>query len=102
MDPFFAFGSYPTKTLTPETLIFLVGTQRDALLFINLCLKLKMVNYAKVILPTESEIQTVLNAASETPKTTLQLIEKIEPNRQAFVLRGLVWLIKLGILRISP
>jgi pyridoxal/pyridoxine/pyridoxamine kinase len=65
-------------------------------------MKLKMVDYAKVMLPNESEIQTVLNSAYETPKTALQLIEKIEPNRQAFVLRSLAWLMKLGVLKLNP
>jgi hypothetical protein len=102
MDPFFAFASYPTNTLTPETMLTLVGTREEALQFISRSMKLKMVDYAKVMLPIESEIQTVLCAASETPKTALQLIEKIEPNRQAFVLRSLVWLMKLGVLKLNP
>jgi len=102
MDPFFAFASYPTNTLTPETMLTLIGTREEALQFISRSMKLKMVDYAKMMLPNQSEIQMVLGAASETPKSALQLIEKIEPNRQAFVLRSLVWLMKLGVLKLNP
>jgi hypothetical protein len=52
------------------------------------------------VLPSEAEVQLVLNAASSGAKTALELIQTITPERQAFVFRSLVWLVKLGILKV--
>lgn len=100
MDPFHAFASYSTETLTRETKLSLVGNRQQATHLIKEALKLKMVNYAKAVLLTEVEMQAVLNAATEEPKVALLLIDAIEEKRKDFALRSLVWLCKLGCLRI--
>ena len=56
---------------------------------------------SKLVLPTDAEIAEVLNAAAHGPCSAQALIQDIEPSRQAFVLRSLVWLLKLGVLRLS-
>ena len=63
--------------------------------------RLMLVNYASFIFPKEDEIRAVLCAAesylpNSVPASTL--IEHITPERHAYVLRGLVWLCKLGLL----
>ncbi len=100
MDPFHAFASYPTQALTPQTLLALVDA--NAKLAVQRALpyrQLAMVDFAKVILPTEAEIVSVLNAAAQT-QTAQALVAGIAQERQAFVFRSLAWLLKLGVLRV--
>jgi glycosyltransferase involved in cell wall biosynthesis len=102
MDPFFAFESYPTQTLKPTSVLALVdATATEALLRVNQYKSLAMVNFAKLVLPTDAEIVHVLNAAAQGPSSAQALVQGIEPSRQAFVLRSLAWLLKLGVLRLA-
>ena len=101
MDPFHAFASYPTQTLTPQTVLALVDADPAiALARVGAYQKLAMVNFAKMVLPSEAEVQLVLNAAAPGAKTALELIQAIPDKRQAHVFRALVWLLKLGILKV--
>ena len=100
MDPFHAFASYPTQTLTAQTVLALVDADADtALQRATSFRQLAMVGYAKVILPTEAEIVSVLNTAAQ-PLTAQALVAGFAQERQAFVFRSLVWLLKLGVLRV--
>ena len=102
MDPFFAFESYPTQTLKLTSVLALAdASATEALLSVNHYKSLAMVNFAKLVLPTDTEIEHVLNAASQGPSSAQALIQGIEPSRQAFVLRSLAWLLKLGVLRLA-
>jgi starch synthase len=101
MDPFHAFASYPTQTLTPQTVLALVDADSAiALARVGAYQKLAMVNFAKMVLPSEVEVQLVLNAAASGAKTALELIQAIPDKRQASVFRALVWLLKLGLLKV--
>jgi glycosyltransferase involved in cell wall biosynthesis len=101
MDPFNSFASYPTNTFTPETLLSLVDSQKETMEFVYKVLQLKMVNYSYDVLPSAEEIKIIICSASETPKKAINLLVNIESHRKAFVLRGLVWLIKLGVFKVS-
>jgi hypothetical protein len=50
-------------------------------------------------LPTETEIASVLHAASQ-PQAAQALLAGIAQERQAFVFRSLAWLLKLGVLKV--
>ena len=102
MDPFHAFASYPTRALTPQTPLALVDADADIAIERTLAYRqLAMVDFAKVILPTEAEIEFVLHAASQ-PQTAQTLVANIAQERQAFVFRSLAWLLKLGVLKVVP
>ena len=102
MDPFFAFESYPTQTLKPTSMLTLADASApEALLRVNQYKALAMVNFAKLVLPTDAEIVYVLNAAAYGATSAQALVQGLEPSRQAFVLRSLAWLLKLGVLRLS-
>ena len=60
-----------------------------------------MVNFAQLVFPSDQEITQVLCAAEKGPSSAQALLEGVEPSRQAFVLRALVWLLKLGVLRLA-
>jgi hypothetical protein len=101
MDPFHAFAAYPTHTLTPQTLLAL--SDADAAQALERAMsyrQLAMVDFAKVILPTREEIQSVLAACEQGPRPAEQLVQSLPAERQAFVFRCLVWLVKLGVLRV--
>jgi hypothetical protein len=101
MDPFHAFASYPTQLLTEQTVLGLVDGDADtAVKRILAYRQLAMIDFAKVILPTEAEIRAVLQAAATGPKTAVALIATIPTERQAFVFRSLAWLAKLGVLKV--
>jgi starch synthase len=101
MDPFFAFESYPTQTLKPTSVLALVdASATEAWLRLNQYKSLAMVNFAKFVSPNDAEIANVLGAAAQGPCSAQALIQGIEPSRQAFVLRSLAWLLKLGVLRL--
>jgi hypothetical protein len=102
MDPFFAFESYPTQTLKPTSMLMLAdATAPEALFRVNQYKGLAMVNFAKLVLPTDAEIAQVLETAAQGPTSAQALIQGTEPSRQAFVLRSLAWLLKLGVLRLA-
>jgi len=100
MDPFHAFASYPTQVLTPQTLLALVDADANTAITRALAYRqLTMVDYAKVILPSEAEIRSVLQGA-QSPSTASDLIEGTAQERRALVYRALVWLVKLGVLKV--
>ncbi|NDD14456.1 MAG: glycosyltransferase, partial [Betaproteobacteria bacterium] len=93
MDPFHAFASYPTQTLTAQKVLALVDADADTALQRAASYRpLAMVDFAKVILPTEAEVAPVLRAASQ-PQPAQMLLKDVAPERQAFVFRALAWLL---------
>jgi hypothetical protein len=73
----------------------------EILAYIKSLLALSMVNYAKIVLPTENEILTVVQQALQGPQAAFNLVQQVPANRQAFVFRSLAWLVKLGILQVQ-
>jgi glycosyltransferase involved in cell wall biosynthesis len=102
IDPFFAFESYPTQTLKPTSMLALTDLSvPDAQQRLNQYKTLAMVNFAKLVLPTDEEVASVFKAAAHGPVSAQAMLETITPSRQAFVLRSLVWLLKLGLLKLA-
>jgi len=103
MDPFVLFAGYPTRTLTPQTMLGLTDADvHAALMRVSGYHQLAMVNFATVVLPTEAEVLAVLNSAACGPRPAIELIQSIAVERQAFVFRTLAWLVKLHILKVYP
>ena len=102
MDPFFAFESYPTQTLKPASMLALADlSAQEAMQRVNQYKSLAMVNFAKLVLPTDEEVAVLLSTAAKGPCSAQELLHYVEPSRQAFVMRSLVWLLKLGVLRLA-
>lgn len=101
LDPFHAFASYPTRIIALETVLRLTDIDAQAAIArVTAYNQLAMVNFAKVVLPADAEVKTVLKAAEAGGKTAADLIRSIPAERQAFVFRSLVWLVKLGVLKV--
>lgn len=101
LDPSIGFSSYPTTQLTQETTLRLAMPVDDALRLLAELKTLRMVDYAKLVFPTDEEINEVLSTASERPRPASELLVSIDPARKPYVLRSLAWLAKLGILSFS-
>jgi hypothetical protein len=102
MDSFHAFASYSTHKLTPSTVLTLVDSSLDlAIKRIHSYRSLAMIDFAKFVVPTTNEINSVLEIAAKGPIAAINLIENIEVERKPFVFRGLVWLLKMGVLKVS-
>ena len=101
LDPSVGFSSYPTSQLTVNTPLSLLLPLEDALQRLAELKTLRMVDYAKLVFPSDEEINQVLGAASETPRPASALLVNIDPARKPYVLRSLAWLAKLGILSFS-
>lgn len=100
MDPFHAFASYPTQSLSPQTRLALVDADADAAITRALAYRqLAMVDFAKAILPSEAEIRAVLMSAPSTG-AALEWVQAIPEDRRPFVFRVLAWLIKLGVMKV--
>lgn len=100
MDPFHAFASYPTQALTPQTRLALVDADANTAITRALAYRqLAMVDFAKVILPSEAEIRAVLQTATSTG-AALEWVQVIAEDRRPFVFRALAWLVKLGVLKV--
>ena len=102
MDPFYAFSAYPTRMLTEQTLLELVDANTQAAAKIASAYKqLAMVEFAKFVLPTDNELQSVLRLAGHDPKPAIILVSEIDEKRRPYVFRSLAWLVKLGVLQIA-
>lgn len=102
LDPFHAFASYPTQTLTPETSLALAtGDLGQALTRVRAWRALAMVDFAKAILPAPEEVEAVLTAAASGARPALELVHGIAAARRPFVFRSLAWLVKLGVLEVA-
>jgi hypothetical protein len=103
MDPFHAFAVYPTRHLTPKTMLTLAEPSVQAVQErVRVWRKLAMVDFARDVLPTEAETDALLAAAEAGPRPAAQCVDWASPERQAHLLRGLAWLVKLGVLAVVP
>jgi hypothetical protein len=103
MDPFHAFVVYPTQALTPHTVLALAHPSLPAAqAHARACRALAMVDFAREVLPTEAETLAMLEAAAGGPRPAAELLTWAPAQRQAFLLRSLATLVKLGVLAASP
>ena len=102
MDPFYAFASYPTQTLHLQTKLSLTdASAKLGLHRLNAYQQLAMVDFANFIAPSNEEMDQVLTRLEKQPQTAEMLVENLDSARKLLVMRSLVWLLKLGILRLA-
>jgi len=102
MDPFYAFATYPTQALKPNTVLCLTDSSLEtATARLQTYQAMAMVSFAKWVLPSAEEIAAVLKQASAGPQAAMALLQNIDEARKPFVYRTLVWLLKLGILKVQ-
>ena len=102
LDPFFAFASYPTQTLSAQTNVCLTDVSaKVAIERVHNYKQMAMVSYAHFIMPFNAEIEQLLLRLETQPQTAEMLVENFEAARKPLLMRSLVWLLKLGILRLA-
>lgn len=102
-DPFHTFAGYPTSFLTPEIVLSLVDADvNSAMERARVYRQLAMIDFAKMILPDSSEVDSVILIAASGPTTAEQLVAGISQERRPFVFRALSWLLKIGVLKVVP
>lgn len=101
LDPFQLFADYPTEALSPETMIFLapgmtwdIARQRLGRVFAAL-------NRWAMPVPSELE-QMIAFFAPRGQATVAEMVAQAPPHRHPFLERGVLWLVKFGILYIAP
>lgn len=102
MDPFVLFASYSTDLLHDD--VRLQGVEGNALQAIesfNNLWQLSMVNYARAILPTESELIVLLKAiyACGGQRQLKEILLSLPEKRRIVGWRGIASLLKLGLIR---
>jgi len=108
MDPFVAFASYPTATLTPETVLALVDSDvKAAMSRLKSYQALAMIEFSRAIWPNQTELESVFDVAATKAgdlirrgKPAGDLVQAISEERRPHVFRALAWLVKLGVFRL--
>jgi len=103
MDPLHAFAAYPSGVLKADTRLALVDASVEAALQrLAQYSQLSMVRFAQSSVLSQDEAQAVLRQLGEGPATAQDLVSGGSHLRQKLVYRGLVWLLKLGLVRVDP
>lgn len=96
-DPFRMFAAYPTQALSGDTLLeapraFAPGELGERL-------RRPGVRNPAARLPSEAETEALAARLAGGPARVAELLDGVAPERRPFVERGLVWMLKFGILR---
>ena len=104
LDPTESFANYPTKCLDEKTLVAIPCNDSKSIYEkYKLYNSLRIVNYTHVTVPTEAEVQKIIEYLASSypdPVQAGQVIANIEEKRRPFVLRALVWMLKIGLIKI--
>jgi len=99
-DPYWLFASYPTHTLGPADRLHPLGEQLVERF--TALTRIHMLAYGGELMPTAAQCTALLEAVTAAPgMTVLEALKTFEPAAQPVVMRGIVWLAKLGLLRVE-
>ncbi len=100
LDPFRMFAAYPTRALTHSDTVQLTRAHAPAEL--AAIMAAPSVRGAEVLLPTLSQTETLIGMLShDHPAAVSALLARFAPAERPFIERGLVWLAKYGLVRLS-
>lgn len=105
LDPTKSFSSYPTYQLSDDVLIEPIkNSYEESIAHLEKLSKLKMVAYAEFIIPNEKEIQIILrtiHSDSGVGTALGSLLSDLIASRHIQVRRGIIFLIKIGLLKLA-
>ncbi|MFZ4381007.1 MAG: glycosyltransferase family 4 protein [Sandarakinorhabdus sp.] len=102
LDPFLGFAAYPTRQLTRDTIFALVDADAEtSAAHLARLQQLDMVSFAPLIMATTAEVAAMLDVLSSGPHSAESLIAVVDVPRRPFAMRSLVWLGKLGIIKLA-
>lgn len=102
MDPFEIFASYPSRTLEYETIL----TRRhssfeESVTCLRNTMKLSMVTFALPIMPAIEDLESLLASVPQSGIRIGLIVQNLSSTTQRQGLRGLAWLLKLGLLEVA-
>jgi alpha-maltose-1-phosphate synthase len=99
LDPFELFATYPSIQVTPASMVELAPDASLALL--RQYRELAINRFAHASLPTLEEFGQIFGSIESRPTQVDELLDALGPCDRPTLLRGLVWLCKMDLLRIS-
>lgn len=99
LDPFELFATYPTLRITPTALVELAPDASLALL--RQYRELAINRFAHASLPTLEEFGQIFGSIESRPMQVDELLDALGPCDRPTLLRGLAWLCKMDLLRIT-
>jgi hypothetical protein len=99
LDPFAVFASWPSAQLAPESLVELAPDASLAQLRAYRALGIN--RFATSSLPTLEEFGQIFGSIESRPMQVDELLDTLGPCDRPTLLRGLVWLCKMDLLRVS-
>ena len=103
LDPFHAFAHYATQALAGDDELELASDGLDAIQAQAQAWRaLAMVNFAKWVLPDTTLVDQVLQRLALGPTPVSGLLSLVAPEQRALLWRGLVWMLKMGLVRLAP
>lgn len=100
LDPFTLFASYPSVPITPASMVELAPDASLALL--RQYRELAINRFAAGSLPTLEAFGQIFGSIESQPMQVDELLDTLGPCDRPTLLRGLAWLSKMDLLRISP
>jgi starch synthase len=100
LDPFALFASYPSARITPASLVEL--TPHASLALLRQYRELAINRFAQASLPTLEEFGLIFGSIESQPMQVDEMLDTLGPCDRPTLLRGLAWLCKMDLLRISP
>lgn len=99
LDPFYAFSEYATFHMSLDTRLS-VGEMSQSVVEAKLkaYLDLQIVNYGGFVIPRLDELIKILALINSKTITASEIIQNFDGNRRPYIFRGLVWMLKYGIL----
>lgn len=100
LDPFTSFQGYPSGWLEESTRLHLLGEAAERLRTGLALRRLAMVDFAATVLPTEQELEQVLQALARGNASAGEVLDAVleKPARRGPLLRGLGWMLKVGLI----
>jgi hypothetical protein len=99
LDPFELFATYPTMRITPASMVELAPDASLALL--RQYRELAINRFAHASLPTLEEFGQIFGSIESRPTQVDELLDALGPCDRPTLLRGLAWLCKMDLLRIT-
>lgn len=100
LDPFDAFAHYATRALAGTDELELAGDSLDAAQAQARAWRaLSMVNFANRVVPEPVLVDRVLQQLASGPARVQALLSAAAPEQHALLCRGLVWMLKMGLVR---
>lgn len=100
-DPFDLFVAYPSRVLAVHTRLQATMPVQQAQLLSEQMRRMPLFSYAAQVLPSQEEVDQLLQRLAGSSQSVQYLLAALPPARHLVAMRGVVWLLKLGLLKLA-